>query len=80
MTKTQTIQQMIQAYSGTELHTKGWVQEAALRMLLNNLNPDVAERTASSVNVTIGTTGPNVSSVKIFIFELTSARTVGAQK
>ncbi|MGG4498283.1 urocanate hydratase [Brevibacillus reuszeri] len=45
MTKTQTIQQMIQAYSGTELHTKGWVQEAALRMLLNNLNPDVAERT-----------------------------------
>ncbi|WP_289139710.1 urocanate hydratase [uncultured Brevibacillus sp.] len=45
MTKTQTIQQMIQSYSGTELHTKGWVQEAALRMLLNNLNPDVAERT-----------------------------------
>lgn len=45
MTKTQTIEQMIQAYSGTELHTKGWVQEAALRMLLNNLNPDVAERT-----------------------------------
>ncbi|WP_103110392.1 urocanate hydratase [Brevibacillus reuszeri] len=45
MTKTQTIQQMIQSYSGTKLHTKGWVQEAALRMLLNNLNPDVAERT-----------------------------------
>ncbi|MGG1663534.1 urocanate hydratase [Brevibacillus sp. NRS-1366] len=45
MTKTQTIEQMIQTYSGTELHTKGWVQEAALRMLLNNLNPDVAERT-----------------------------------
>lgn len=29
---------------GTSLHTKGWVQEAAYRMLLNNLNPDVAER------------------------------------
>lgn len=28
---------------GTELHTKGWVQEAALRMLLNNLDPEVAE-------------------------------------
>ena len=30
--------------TGTTLSCKGWVQEAALRMLLNNLNPDVAER------------------------------------
>ena len=30
--------------TGTQLNCKGWVQEAALRMLLNNLNPDVAER------------------------------------
>ncbi|MBD7985268.1 urocanate hydratase [Sporosarcina sp. Sa2YVA2] len=30
-------------YTGTELHTKGWQQEAALRMLMNNLHPDVAE-------------------------------------
>lgn len=30
--------------TGTQLTCKGWVQEAALRMLLNNLNPDVAER------------------------------------
>lgn len=29
---------------GTMLNCKGWVQEAALRMLLNNLDPDVAER------------------------------------
>lgn len=29
---------------GAELNCKGWVQEAALRMLLNNLDPDVAER------------------------------------
>lgn len=29
---------------GSELNCKGWIQEAALRMLLNNLNPDVAER------------------------------------
>lgn len=28
---------------GTQLNTKGWVQEAALRMLLNNLDPEVAE-------------------------------------
>jgi urocanate hydratase len=30
--------------TGTQLHCKGWIQEAALRMLLNNLNPEVAER------------------------------------
>jgi urocanate hydratase len=30
--------------TGTEISCKGWVQEAALRMLLNNLDPDVAER------------------------------------
>jgi len=41
---TQTIQGLIEQYSGTALHTKGWIQEAALRMLLNNLNEDVAER------------------------------------
>ncbi|KKX53599.1 urocanate hydratase [Brevibacillus borstelensis] len=44
MTKTQSIQELIQQYSGTKLHAKGWVQEAALRMLLNNLNEEVAER------------------------------------
>src|SRR5579872_1621574 len=30
--------------TGTRLNCKGWVQEAALRMLLNNLDPAVAER------------------------------------
>ena len=30
--------------TGTTLNCKGWVQEAALRMLLNNLDPDVAEK------------------------------------
>lgn len=30
--------------TGTQLNCKGWVQEAALRMLLNNLDPQVAER------------------------------------
>ena len=28
---------------GTQLSCKGWIQEAALRMLLNNLDPAVAE-------------------------------------
>ena len=35
---------LYQTPTGTSLNCKGWVQEAALRMLLNNLNPDVAER------------------------------------
>ncbi len=30
--------------TGTTLHTKGWVQEAAYRMIQHNLAPDVAER------------------------------------
>ncbi|WP_141692645.1 urocanate hydratase [Paenibacillus pectinilyticus] len=35
---------VIRAPRGTELSCKGWVQEAAMRMLMNNLDPDVAER------------------------------------
>ena len=30
--------------TGSEKSCKGWIQEAALRMLLNNLDPEVAER------------------------------------
>ncbi len=37
-------QKVITAPTGTQLNTKGWVQEAALRMLCNNLDPQVAER------------------------------------
>ncbi|MGO3650267.1 MAG: urocanate hydratase, partial [Agrococcus casei] len=33
----------VRAYRGTQLNTKGWQQEAALRMLQNNLDPEVAE-------------------------------------
>lgn len=31
-------------YRGIELNTKGWQQEAVLRMLMNNLDPEVAEK------------------------------------
>jgi len=34
----------IRAPRGTELSAKGWQQEAALRMLMNNLDPEVAEK------------------------------------
>src|SRR5438445_5638458 len=34
----------IRAPRGTELHARAWATEAPLRMLLNNLDPEVAER------------------------------------
>lgn len=36
--------QVIKAPRGTTLNTKGWSQEGALRMLMNNLDPEVAEK------------------------------------
>ena len=36
--------QPVRAPRGTELSCKGWQQEAALRMLMNNLDPEVAEK------------------------------------
>ncbi len=35
---------VIKSPTGNTLNTKGWVQEAAYRMLQNNLDPEVAER------------------------------------
>ena len=35
---------MVKAPVGNKLSCKGWLQEAALRMLMNNLDPKVAER------------------------------------
>ncbi|MEK6609573.1 MAG: urocanate hydratase [Gemmatimonadota bacterium] len=35
---------LVRAPRGSALSCRGWVQEAALRMLMNNLDPDVAER------------------------------------
>ncbi|MFZ0794200.1 MAG: urocanate hydratase [Candidatus Korobacteraceae bacterium] len=34
----------VRAPRGNQLSCKGWAQEAAMRMLMNNLDPDVAER------------------------------------
>src|SRR2546425_11670732 len=34
----------VRAPRGTQISCKSWQQEAALRMLMNNLDPDVAER------------------------------------
>ncbi len=40
---TNTAIRQIRAPRGTEISCKGWHQEAALRMLMNNLDPEVAE-------------------------------------
>ena len=39
----------IRAARGNKLSCKGWIQEAALRMLMNNLDPDVAENPAELI-------------------------------
>ena len=40
---------IIKAPHGTELSCKSWIQEAALRMLMNNLDPEVAENPAELI-------------------------------
>ena len=40
---------IIRAPRGTQISAKSWLTEAALRMLMNNLDPDVAERPAALV-------------------------------
>jgi len=39
----------IRAPRGSRLTTKGWSQEGALRMLMNNLDPEVAEKPAELI-------------------------------
>jgi len=39
----------VRAPRGTEISARGWPQEAALRMLMNNLDPEVAENPAELV-------------------------------
>src|SRR3989454_1652724 len=44
MSETQLSKGPFRAARGTEISCKGWQQEAALRMLMNNLDPEVAEK------------------------------------
>jgi len=44
-----TLAETIRAPRGTQLRCKGWQQEAALRCLMNNLDPEVAERPSDLV-------------------------------
>ncbi len=42
--KEKTAYKPVRAPRGTSLHCRGWSQEAAMRMLMNNLDPEVAEK------------------------------------
>lgn len=42
-------EKIIKATKGKEISCKGWIQEAALRMLMNNLDPEVAENPAELI-------------------------------
>src|SRR5689334_17892768 len=44
MTLTEQAPRVVRAPRGTDITCRGWQQEAALRMLMNNLDPEVAER------------------------------------
>lgn len=50
--------------TGTAISCKGWIQEAALRMLHNNLDPDVAERPEDLI--VYGGTGKAARNVEAF--------------
>jgi urocanate hydratase len=65
----------IRAPHGTELSCRGWQQEAALRMLMNNLDPDVAENPAELV--VYGGTGRAARSWEAFDAIVNSLRSLG---
>ncbi len=44
MTNNHSTERIIKAPTGNTLHCKNWVTEGAFRMLMNNLDPDVAEK------------------------------------
>ena len=68
----------IRAPRGTSISCKGWHQEAALRMLMNNLDPDVAERPADLV--VYGGTGKAARNWDCFDAIVRELRNLGADE
>jgi urocanate hydratase len=66
---------LVRAPRGTAISCKGWVQEAALRMLMNNLDPDVAERPEELV--VYGGTGRAARSWEAFEAIVATLKTLG---
>ncbi|MBI2073050.1 MAG: urocanate hydratase [Gemmatimonadetes bacterium] len=65
----------IRAPRGSALTCRGWIQEAALRMLMNNLDPDVAERPDDLV--VYGGTGKAARSWRAFDAIVATLKTLG---
>ncbi len=68
----------VRAPRGTALSCAGWPQEAALRMLMNNLDPDVAEH--PDALVVYGGTGRAARSWDAFDAIVASLRTLEADE
>src|SRR5713101_820819 len=68
----------IRARRGAALTCKGWPQEAALRMLMNNLDPEVAERPDDLI--VYGGTGKAARNWPAFEAIVTSLRNLGADE
>src|SRR5271165_946136 len=66
---------IIRAPRGPQKSCQGWVQEAALRMLHNNLDPEVAERPADLV--VYGGTGKAARSWEAFDVIVRELRALG---
>jgi urocanate hydratase len=69
---------VVRAPRGTELTCKGWVQEAAYRMIQNNLDPEVAERPQDLV--VYGGTGKAARSWAAFDVILRELRDLGGDE
>jgi urocanate hydratase len=67
--------EVIRAPRGRALSCRGWTQEAALRMLMNNLDPDVAERPDDLI--VYGGTGKAARSWDAFHAIVRTLRTLG---
>ncbi len=74
MTATAT-SRVVRAPRGSEMSCRGWIQEAALRMLMNNLDPEVAERPDDLV--VYGGTGRAARSWEAFDAIVASLRSLG---
>ncbi|MBI4542111.1 MAG: urocanate hydratase [Gemmatimonadetes bacterium] len=66
---------LVRAPRGRSLSCRGWIQEAAMRMLMNNLDPDVAERPDDLV--VYGGTGRAARSWEAFEAIVATLRTLG---
>jgi urocanate hydratase len=69
---------VVRAPRGTSISCKGWQQEAALRMLMNNLDPDVAERPDDLV--VYGGTGRAARSWEAFDAIVATLRRLGSDE